>query len=266
VKGRFWAENADHFTRMLGAFGEALLEGAALQPGERVLDVGCGNGDVTLAAAAVVAPEGAVLGVDLSSDQLDNAAVRASRADLTNVVLVEGDAGTVDLGPEPFDVLLSRFGVMFFDDPVATFAHLHHAMGPGGRLAFVCWQRVEENEWVQGPRRVVSSVVPVRDLPAGTAGAYSLAEPDHTRGLLTRAGWADVGFEPVVRPVHLGPSADAATAVVTAMEWAREALADASDEQRDEALEAVRGHLAEHALPDGRIEIPGSAWLVTARA
>ena len=265
-RGRYWAEHADWFTRMLGDFGEAVLDRADLRPGERVLDVGCGNGDLTVAAAQAVAPGGSVLGVDLSAEELEVATRRAGRHDLTNVEVRQADAGAGDLGDQPFDVLISRFGVMFFNDPVAAFTHLHGAMADGGRLAFACWQGLDQNPWIGRQQAVVSAIVPVPAPPPGAPGPFGLAEVDHTRGILTRAGFTDVDFESVERPVHFGADVDEAVDFIASMEWAKVTLASATEAQTDEALAAMGEALAEQAQPDGRMELPGAAWVVTARA
>jgi SAM-dependent methyltransferase len=263
-KGRFWAQHAEWFSLLLSEFGEALVDGADLQPGERVLDVGCGNGDVTVAAAVAVAPDGSVVGVDLSPDQVSVATVRASRADLTNVELRVADASSEDLGG-PYDVLVSRFGVMFFDDPVAAFTHLHGALGADGRLAFVCWAPLERNPWLLDPRNAAAAVLTIPDSPPDGPGPFSFAETDHVRGVLQRAGFRDVRFEAVERPVHLGASLDDALAFLTQMDWAKAAFDAVAEEQRDQAVDRMRAVVADRTLPDGRIDLPSTAWLVRAR-
>jgi SAM-dependent methyltransferase len=262
-KGRYWAEHADWFTRMLAEFGDALIEGTDLQPGERVLDVGCGNGDVTVAAAEAVGPDGSVVGVDLSTDELDVAAGRAAHRGLSNVELRRADAAADELGSAPFDVLVSRFGVMFFDDPVAAFTNLHRVVN--GRLAFVCWQPVERNLWLRLAREAVASVLPMPVPPPGP-GPFAFADPDHVRGILTGAGFTDVRFDDVQRPVHFGDSPDDAVGFIQNMDWAKAVLDGAPDDQAAEALAAAREALSAHAGPDGHIDPPGAAWLVTARS
>jgi SAM-dependent methyltransferase len=264
-KGRFWAEQADWFSRMLEDFLAPIVAAAELAPGERVLDVGSGGGDLSIAAAQVVGPTGSVVGVDLSADEIAVAVERAATVGLENVDFELGDAGVIDLSP-PFDVLVSRFGVMFFADPVAAFTNLHGLLRPDGRVAFACWQTIERNVWMHEPRQAAGSVLDLPDLPSGASGPYAFAEPDHTRGVLNRAGFSDIGVDALEATVHLGASTDEAVAFVMTTDWAKVALTAASDADRDAALAAVRAVLDERAGPDGQIDLPGAAWLVHARA
>jgi len=265
-KGRFWAEHADWFSRMLADFGASVLEGAALTPGERVLDVGCGGGDVSLAAAAAVRREGRVLGVDLSADELDVARVRAGQRGIDNVEFREADASADDLGPQTHDVLTSRFGVMFFADPVSAFTHLRAALRPGGRLAFVCWQSLDDNEWMTVPRRAIDEVLPLIPLPPpDTPGGFAFSDPDRVRSILDGAGWSAIDLVDTHRTVHLGDSVDEAVAFVRQMDYAKAVLDPAPPDQAAAAVEQARTALRARAGADGAIDLPGRVWLVRAR-
>jgi ubiquinone/menaquinone biosynthesis C-methylase UbiE len=144
--GHHWVAEAERYDRMLRPWGDAVLDAAAPAAGERVLDVGCGTGATTLAAAARVAPGGHAVGVDLSPPMLSLARDRAGRQGIENVSFVEDDAQIADFQPGEFDAAVSRFGVMFFADPAAAFANIRGAMRTGGRLAFACWQDLAHNE------------------------------------------------------------------------------------------------------------------------
>lgn len=265
-KGRFWAEHADWFSTLFHEFETALVSGAAFAAGERVLDVGCGGGDVALAAAEAVGPTGSVLGVDLSADELDVARVRAAQRGLDNVEFREADAGEDDLGPEPVDVICSRFGVMFFSDPVAAFTHLRAAARPDGRLAFACWQSVDDNEWMTVPGRAIDAVLPLSPPPPpGSPGGFAFSDPDHVRGILGDAGFTDVALEDVRRTIHLGSSLDQALGFIQRMDYARAVLDPAPPEVAADAIDRVRRALADHAGPDGGVDLPGRVWLVRAR-
>jgi SAM-dependent methyltransferase len=139
-----WVVAQDRYDRQLEQFGDAVLAAAKIHPDDRVLDIGCGSGTTTLMAAPTAA---AAVGVDISEPMLDLARRRASDAGTSNARFVLGDAQIDDLGGA-FDVAISRFGVMFFDDPAAAFGNIASALAPGGRLVFVCWQGLDRNEWL----------------------------------------------------------------------------------------------------------------------
>src|SRR6188768_125250 len=155
--GQRLAEEADRRDRVLAPFAEVLLDAAGLSLGERVLDIGCGCGATTLAAARAVGRDGQAVGADLSAPMLGVARSRAERAGLPNAAFAVADAQTDDLAAlgrderRPYDLAISRFGVMFFDDPPAAFANIRAAVRPGGRLAFVCWGPLPHQEWLTVP-------------------------------------------------------------------------------------------------------------------
>lgn len=261
--GDAWVEHADRHDRMLDALGRHTLDAARIQPGERVLDVGCGTGQLAVQAAGRAGGAGRVVGVDISGPMLEAARRRA--AGLPQVQFVQADCQTDPL-PGPFDVAVSRFGVMFFDDPVAAFANLLAATRPGGRLAFVAWQSLFENEWALVPAAVLGEHVPLPEPPPpGEPGPFAFADPDRVRSILDGAGWAEVSLEDVRRPVPLagGRTVDEVLAVLEQDVMVRTLLADADDATRAEALAALRAELADRAGPNG-VELGAAAWVVTA--
>jgi ubiquinone/menaquinone biosynthesis C-methylase UbiE len=151
TEGHHWAAHHERYEAMLGPFGVHVLDAVEIQPGERVLDVGCGTGDLSLAAARAVGSADRVVGIDLSVPMLETARRRASTAGLGNASFVAGDAQGHGFRESEFDVVVSRFGVMFFTDPVAAFTNLARALRPGGRLGFVCWQDAGVNDWMLVP-------------------------------------------------------------------------------------------------------------------
>jgi SAM-dependent methyltransferase len=265
-KGRAWAEQADWLTRLFAALNDALADGAALQPGERVLDVGCGCGDSTLAAAAAVGPAGRVLGLDLSPEQLAVARRRADERGLANVEVRAGDAAVEDLAPGSFDVLISRLGVMFFDDPVAAFRHLHGALADGGRLAFLCWQDTNANPWVAVPAAALAEEIELGDLmpPEDQPSGSAFRNPDRVRSILDAAGFSAIRFDEVRCPVDLGDDADQALEFVTRIDTIRSALDAAPVDRATAARDRAREALADRRGPDG-IRLDGLLWLVRAR-
>ena len=261
--GRHWLDYEAAYDRQLEQFGTALVAGAALGPDDRVLDVGCGTGATTLAAAATAR---SVLGIDLSALMVERAQARARSAAVDRVEFRVADAQTVAL-PEPVDVVISRFGVMFFDDPRAAFANLRRALAAaGGRLAVECWQGLERNDWMRIPAEALARVTPLAD-PAepGQPGPFSLGDPETLRSVLVDAGWRAVTLDPVTAPVLVGGggSLDEIVAFLRGGSLGRSALTGVSADVERRALDALRETLAEHETPAG-VSLPGAAWLARA--
>ena len=260
-----WLRNQDRYDRMLQPFADLILQRAALQPGEQVLDVGCGYGATTLEAARRVAP-GPVLGVDLSGPMLSVAKDRAAGSGLANVAFEHGDVQVYPFGPARFDAVISRFGVMFFEDPVAAFANIRSAVRPGGRLVFACWQPLANNDWLLVPRAARAEHVPPGDF--GTAdgpGMFAFADQNLVYEILAGAGWTDIQITP--RHVRLlvgggGSVADIAEFLRTAT-IGRTMLAGADEATTERALTAVRAALAQHADAGG-VHLGAGVWLVQA--
>jgi SAM-dependent methyltransferase len=265
-EGDHWATNADRYTRMLEGFGEIVAGGAAYRPGERVLDVGCGCGDLSLAAGAGVGASGAVLGVDLSPAMLGVAADRAAAAGVGHVGFVAADASTHRPDPAGFDVVVSRFGVMFFDDPTAAFTHLRSLMAPSGRLAFVCWQELFANDWMIVPGAAVAEVLP---LPTGgdptAPGPFAFADPDRITGMLDTAGFRGATASAATTSLWMGDDAADAAAFLRTTGLGRAVFTDAEPALQEEAMARATAALVPYETGAG-VELSGAAWLVTASA
>ncbi len=266
-EARHWVVEQDRYDRMLAPFGARLLETAAVAPDGRVLDVGCGTGATTCDAARTAA-RGHAHGVDISRSMVEAARERARREGLTNVDFDVADAQTHAFDPD-FDVAISRFGVMFFDDPIAAFANIRAALKPGaGRFVFVCWQPVLENEWMVVPIAAVAQHVPLPQPPApGTPGPFSLGERDRIMTVLEGAGFRDAAIEPIDQPVLLagGGTVDDAVTFVRRTGMARLMLSDAPDDVVARALDAIRDALGPYVTADG-VRLGSAAWLVRATA
>jgi SAM-dependent methyltransferase len=179
--------------RMTDAVTAFVLDAAALRPGERVLDVGFGGGNTSLAAAQAVGPQGAVVGADISTQLTALAQRRAREAGVANVNFHTADMQVDTVAGAPFDVAISQFGVMFFDEPQPAFANIRRHLRQGGRLAFACWQSIEQNPWFFG--RAIMSLVPPPSPPApgkSPTGPFSLADPEQTTALLRAAGFEEI--------------------------------------------------------------------------
>jgi SAM-dependent methyltransferase len=263
-EGAQWSELAEGFERASREHRAVLLGAAALTPAEDVLDVGCGNGALTLQAGAAVEP-GRAVGIDLSSAMLANGRARAAAEGRSNVSFVHGDAQVYAFEPRSFDVVVSNVGAMFFDDQDAAFTNLHEALKPGGRIVLLVWQALENNEWLKELRRALALG---RDLPSpvvGTPGPFGLADPDSTCELLARTGYSGIAIEDMRLQMLLGDDVESAYAFVSKMGNTRGLLDELDEDDRIIALGNLRSVLAEHATPQG-VVLGTASWLVTAIA
>jgi SAM-dependent methyltransferase len=266
-EGRYWVEHRDRHEAMQRRFTAHLLEAADIPEDGSVLDIGCGCG-ATTRAAANRAVQGQVLGVDLSGPMLEEARRLAAEEGLKRVRFEQADAQTYPFPGGAFDVVLSRFGVMFFADPQEAFANIARSLRPGGRLAFLCWRSVGENEFLTVPFGAIARHVPLPDLGGPEdPGPFSLADPDRIRQLLGGAGFRAITARPVSEPMWIGADVDDVVTYQLGTPMARSMLASVADEETNqkmvEAVDALREALARHQGPDG-IELGGAAWLVTA--
>ena len=232
---------------------DVLTRACAVREGERVLDIGCGTGPTTRRAARA-AGSGRALGVDVSAAAIEQARALAAG----NVTFEQGDAQVHPFSPGQFDLVMSRFGTMFFPDPVAAFANIGRALRPGGRLVMLVWQARERNEWTLAIRAALG-------LPGGTGGpdAFSLADPAAIRESLTAAGFTGIEVADVHEPVWYGPDVAAALDWVRGFSCTAEALAGLDPAAAGRALDRLRDTLAAHRTADG-IWFDSRAWLVTA--
>jgi SAM-dependent methyltransferase len=266
--GRKWVAVQTLIDQQIRPLGLQAMARASLAAGERVLDVGCGCGDSTLELARRVAPSGSVLGVDISAPMLERARDQAVAAGAA-AQFERADAQTHRFEPAAFDALFSRFGVKFFADPVAAFTNLRRALRPGGRLAFVCWQAITENPWMFVPFGAALQHLPAPSIPPpGAPGPFAFADPQHVRGILSRAGFADVALESVSMSLSVGGGQDLDTTVdfLLQMGPAARALGEAPDPAVIPLVTAaVREALLPYQTPDG-VRMDSASWVVTARA
>lgn len=263
--GERWAADQERTDRLVRPFGDAALAAGHAQPGEAVLDVGCGCGDTSLAVAASVGPQGRVVGVDVSAPMLEVARRRA--AGTANLSFLQGDASSAAL-PGPFDLLVSRFGVMFFDAPVAAFTHLRSALKPGGRLAFVCWRMPADNPWAALPARAARTAVgaPAPEADPHAPGPFAFGDGERVQGILQDAGFQAVRLEGFEAPMYLGSSPRSAAEGAARIGPASRVALDAGPEHLPAITDAIEAALQPHAGADGTVFLPGRTWIVTARA
>jgi ubiquinone/menaquinone biosynthesis C-methylase UbiE len=261
-----WVEHADRYDRQLAPFTHALLEHARLEPQHSVLDVGCGCGATTLAAARL---SGSAVGVDISKPLLEIATDRAQAASIDRVEFLVADAQTHAFVEESFDIVISQFGVMFFDDPVSAFTNLRRALAPGGRVAFVCWQGLEANEWVDVVGRAVARQVTLPALggQAGGPGMFSLKDQNEIAALLAASGFAQIEVESTSPAILLGGGGTLEESLdfLLGTGIARGLLSGVDAGARDETRQTILASLTQRYEPGLGVRLATGAWLVTAR-
>jgi SAM-dependent methyltransferase len=262
-----WITHQARYDTMLEPFAAMLFDKAAIGTGDRVLDVGCGCGATTLEAAHF-ATEGEAVGIDLSVSMLAHAKADARSARLRNVSFVEGDAQLHPFEPDQFDAVISRFGLMFFADPIAAFTNLHHATKSGGQLVFVCWQPMATNQWLLVPGAALAEHVPLPDLGSPHApGMFALSDPDRVRDILTDAGWREIDVTAAHTSMLLGGGGtlDEVVDFLRTGSMGRTLLAGIDPETETRAVASVRAALAPYAAADG-VHLDAAVWRVRAIA
>jgi len=259
--GKMWLGAYDRIQRGIAGFSDVALAAARAQPGEHVLDVGCGTGGTTGELAKAVGERGHVLGVDISEPLVG--AARAQK--LANATFEVGDATTYPFGANVFDLVFSRFGVMFFADPVAAFRNIRRAMKPAGRLVFLCWRTPAENPWAAVPMRAAQPFLPPMERPGPEdPGQYSFGDRHRVERILTEAGFADLSIEPVDQMLNQGRDVPDVLERIGDFGPLARAFKDVPPEQVAKAKAAIGEALKPHATPDG-VKLAGACWLVRAR-
>jgi ubiquinone/menaquinone biosynthesis C-methylase UbiE len=260
--GERWVRLQETLDGHLEVFERALLARAAPAPGERVLDIGCGCGHTAIEVARLVGEGGAVLGLDVSGPMLARARERG--AGLPQLGFEQADASRF-VPPSPASLLVSRYGVMFFDDPARALANLHAMLAPGGRIAFVCWAPFADNPWMRVPFELSASVVPPSPSDPLAPGPFAFASQERVTALLEGAGFSAVNHERIESTVSLGATPEQAAAFCAQMGPSAVLLAEADEATKKRAVEALIKGFSAIAGPDG-VRLGASSWLVTARA
>lgn len=240
---------------------EVLRRAYDIGPHDHVLDIGCGAGETTRDAARL-AVAGSVVGVDVSAPMIERARRSAKAAGLHNVTFVQADAESHQFPEARFQVAISRFGTMFFGDPVAAFTNIGRAIRPGGRLIMLVWQDHLRNEWSVSLQRALAGA----DVPAaalGTPNPFSLADPAITEHILESAGFGEAAFTPVHEPIYYGPDLTAALEWLGGFRCITDVLRRLDCASNARALERLRETVAAHASGDG-VWFDSRAWLVIA--
>ncbi|QZA08373.1 class I SAM-dependent methyltransferase [Mycolicibacter heraklionensis] len=270
TQGIDWVDNAAIFEAVLAPFADAVTQAADIAPGTRVLDIGCGSGTLLQRAAAL----GAIaFGVDISEPM-----VQAARRRVPEATVALGDAQIVDLREAAdgasFDRVISRFGVMFFDDPVAAFTNIRHAAAPGSRLAFVCWREGDNPMFTAGIDVLAAKLEsPPAALDPASPGPLAFGDPERVRAILTDAGWTDIAVEPFdgICNFSIGGSdgVEERLTLILANRTGQQARAELQERLGADGwagvVEELREELRRQRV-DGVVQFPGRTWVVTAIA
>jgi ubiquinone/menaquinone biosynthesis C-methylase UbiE len=258
----------DLVTTGLGAHGEAALAAHPPSPGDRVLDIGCGFGDTTQRLVHLVRPNGSAMGIDVAENFIEAATREAKAAGVSNITYMVGDVQATELEQE-FDYAFSRFGAMFFADPVVAMRNVQRALVPGGRLCMVVWRHRPDNEWVHRAEKVTEKHLGKpkdSDESSQGPGPFSMASADVTSDVLLGAGFEQVEFLRSDLPITIGHDLDQAIEFNLALGAGELIIGDDADRVRPRIEADLREALAEFVQPDGEVIAPASTWIVSARA
>jgi SAM-dependent methyltransferase len=255
----------------LAQHGEQALRIAPPQPGQRMLDIGCGFGDASQVIAGLVGPDGEVVGVDAAARFIEAAQAEADEAGVANARFVVADVQDGDLGG-PYDAAFSRMGTMFFANPVAALRNVHEALAPGAPLTMVVWRRREDNDWLYRAQQIVEGFLTrpeEHDEPTCGPGPFSMSGADTTSDILLTAGFKDITLHRCDLPMLGGGDIDEAIELVMALGPAGELVRLAGDSAahlHEPIREALVESFKEIARPDGEVWTKSSTWIVTATA
>lgn len=265
VSGKRWVEMGEVIDAQIAPLGEAAMERARPEPGEHILDIGCGCGQTTLSLATRVGDRGSVLGLDISGPMLERARERTREAGVGNVLFQQADAQTHEFAE--FDLVFSRFGVMFFASPVEAFTNLISALRPGGRLAFVAWQKLDLNPWMHLPIIAAAKHLPPGDPPPppDAPGPFAFADQKRVETILRDSGFENIRHESLEQDLLIGGgrSLDDTVGFLIQLGPAGAALRAANDELRNNVMDEIHSVIKPYFI-DGGVRMPSASWIVSA--
>ncbi|SEG96139.1 Methyltransferase domain-containing protein [Nonomuraea solani] len=253
---------ADAYDAELRAHNTRLRAATGVHAGDRVLDIGCGTGQTTREAARIAAP-GAVLGIDLSAAMLRRARALTASAHLDNVTYRHGDAQVYAFPNAHYDLAISRFGTMFFPDPLAAFTNIARALRTDARLVMLVWQSRERNEWASALYAALGTSAQ-ESRPPATLDPFTLADKSATSAILGRSGFHDITFGDVHEPMVFGPDSASAFEHVHAFQNVQNALASMRPPDAAQARARLRHTLQTHHTSGAGVVFDSRAWLITA--
>jgi SAM-dependent methyltransferase len=261
-----WRDYQDHQDQVLKPVSDRLVAAADAKPGHLVVDVGCGCGGTSFEFATLVAPDGEVLGLDVSEPMLARARERADADEDSPVRFIRADATVYELPPSAIDLIVSRFGVMFFADPTQSFANLRRGLKPGGRVVFACWQEARQNPWMIVPLREAARHAPrLPEMAPDDPGPFAFADRARVERILEAAGYADIVIEPheLDLDIAVGQGVDRAVESTLAIGPTSRILDGQSEAIRAAAAADIRAALATRAVGDS-VPLGAAIWIVTA--
>jgi SAM-dependent methyltransferase len=264
--GLAWARYADTVDIMFAELSNTILDATDITTGDRVLDLGCGNGGTTLLAAERVTAIGNVTAIDVSSPMIDRARDRLADADIINATFILGDAATYPFAENSFDAIVSRLGCMFFEDPYTAFRHFSPSLDTGGRTAFAVWREPRENPWAMTPVSAAREFLEMPPRPSPEEpGPFSFADPDRVRRVLSATGWTDTDLTPFDFRIPLGNTLEDALNFCKEMGPLSTPLSKVTGTNRTKAIEAITAVLEQNTDDDGIVRLDGACWIVTAK-
>jgi SAM-dependent methyltransferase len=261
--GRRWLERHEAVDRQIAPFGRRAMDRANIRPGQRILDVGCGRGETTLELTRRASDSGFVMGVDISHLLLKTARQLARASGLTNVQFEQADAQNFQFIPESSDLVFSRFGIMFFDDPEAAFGNLRSALRSGGLLTFVCWPAPRDNQFMMIPLAAAARHITLPEPGDPDApGPFAFADPERVRRILSRSGFSEIQTDRVIEKVG-GGTLDETASMLLQLGPLNSILDSIDERTRSAILADIRSALTDFES-SGRVLLDAAAWLVTA--
>ena len=264
--GDKWATFADSQDAILESLGSAAMHACGIHPGHAVIDIGCGSGTTTIEIARRVGAEGRVLGVDISTPMLEVGRARLAALGVGGVTFENADVSTYPFESGTFDRIFSRFGVMFFIDPVRAFKNIRGGLKSGALLAFVCWQTLDKNPWMGIPLTVASRHVPAPP-PADpdAPGPLAFANPDRVRNILSEAGFGDINVEPLETLLLIDRDVPGTVDHLLQLGPATRLLGDASEDIKARVAADLADAMSEY-LTDSGVMLGSATWIVSATA
>ena len=263
-KGKLWVSLGPRIDDMFGPLGDEALKVLAPQKGENVIDIGCGTATTSLKLAGLLGRKGSVIGMDISKPILEYAKQNAKENSIKNIEFVLADAQNYCFMADSYDAIFSRFGVMFFDDPVAAFSNILKGIKSGGRLTFVCWADRSANDWIEVSTNIASKFL---ELPPKSAprdpGPFAFEDPLYLNEVLSDSGWSEISIENYSVTNVVGKSTKAAADFLSRMGPMSVPFEDSEDSVKRKVIDSLEKCFADYVTTRG-VEMHFSAWIVTA--